>query len=382
MQCLCGGTIDFVSEETLDKDELFRAILGLSPTDTYSCEPDTLALMILAESASDTVIDTVISYDVLMMHYVLNVLYLSLVGNTWTRNHGWLDFNTTCPCCLYGVSCIDDHAVISIDLANNGLSGSIPTEIGLLTALTSLNMSENEIAGTFPTEIGRLTNLEVLWLDNNMLSSTLPSSLGTLPALKYLSMIGNRLSGSLPTELGILTKLESLGVTLNSNEANGPAPIWHISTLKYLTLRGCGLSGTIPWSQLRLMSTLASLQLVENQLTGGISSEIGLLTALQVLHLDFNQLTGTLPTEIGKCVALEKVVLSYNELSGTIPSDSLGKLVHLEFLDLSANKISGSVPVSTTGVCGLRTNGKLQLFSADCYSYVNCPLPECCSDCV
>jgi hypothetical protein len=380
-QCFCRSKIDFVSDVTLDKYALFRAILGLSATDTYSCEADNLALMVLAASTNGTNV----SDDVLLMHYVFNVMFLSLQGNTWTQNYGWLEFNSTCPCCLYGVACKEDN-VVAIDLAKNGLAGSIPPEIGLLTALTMLNLSENEmIAGEVPAEIGRLANLEVLRLDVNMLSSTLPSALGTLTELTFFSIERNRLSGSLPSELKSLTKLEKFAVGQNAIIHYGPVPIWHLTTLTDLSLAGCRLTGTIPWSQLGLMSTMAQLDLSDNYLTGTISSEIGLLTALRVMDLTSNELKGTLPTEIGNCVALENLYLISNEFSGTIPSDSFGKLMNLEILDLSANKLSGSVPVTTTGVCGLRTYGKLDVFRADCDSsvsfYLECPNPECCTLC-
>ncbi len=42
------------------------------------------------------------------------------------------------------------------------MSGSIPTEIGLLTELTELDLSENELTNSIPTQIGLLTKLQSL----------------------------------------------------------------------------------------------------------------------------------------------------------------------------------------------------------------------------
>ena len=43
-----------------------------------------------------------------------------------------------------------------------GFNQSLPTEIGLLTALTRLQLVGNRLTGSLPTEIGRLTNLKCL----------------------------------------------------------------------------------------------------------------------------------------------------------------------------------------------------------------------------
>ena len=49
------------------------------------------------------------------------------------------------------------------------LSGSIPTEIGLLTNMRSISWSFATITGTIPTEVGLLTDLDRLWLFQNEL---------------------------------------------------------------------------------------------------------------------------------------------------------------------------------------------------------------------
>ena len=61
----------------------------------------------------------------------------------------------------------------NIDLKNNNLTGSIPSEIGSITKLSYLRLSFNELAGSIPAEIGNLTQLTVLVLGQNDLSGTL-----------------------------------------------------------------------------------------------------------------------------------------------------------------------------------------------------------------
>ena len=46
-----------------------------------------------------------------------------------------------------------------IDYRNEGFTGSIPTEFGLLTELTRLNLADNTLTGSIPTELGMNTVL-------------------------------------------------------------------------------------------------------------------------------------------------------------------------------------------------------------------------------
>lgn len=63
------------------------------------------------------------------------------------------------------------------------------------------------------------------------------------------------------------------------------------------------------------------LVLLENALTGSISSAIGNYTELQNLNLGINNLEGTIPSEIGKLVELRFLNLPDCGLSGTLPTE-------------------------------------------------------------
>jgi hypothetical protein len=47
----------------------------------------------------------------------------------------------------------------ALELNNNGFTGAIPTQIGLLTQLTILSLNGNELSGEIPSEIGNLVAL-------------------------------------------------------------------------------------------------------------------------------------------------------------------------------------------------------------------------------
>ena len=48
---------------------------------------------------------------------------------------------------------------VYLSLANNGLTGDIPSELGLLTKLSTLELHGNELTGIVPTELGNLSLL-------------------------------------------------------------------------------------------------------------------------------------------------------------------------------------------------------------------------------
>ncbi|GLU07117.1 hypothetical protein SLE2022_240880 [Rubroshorea leprosula] len=86
-----------------------------------------------------------------------------------------------------------------IDLSCNNLTGSLPSELGLLRGLYMLNLSHNEIFGDIPTSISSMSTLESLDLSFNSLSGEIPTTLTLLDFLTTLSLSNNNLSGKIPT---------------------------------------------------------------------------------------------------------------------------------------------------------------------------------------
>ena len=75
----------------------------------------------------------------------------------------------------------------------------------------------NLLTGTIPTEIGLVTNnLDNLFLNNNQLTGIIPSELGNLHDLLLYAHLGtNQLTGKVPTELGRLTVLREISIDNN-----------------------------------------------------------------------------------------------------------------------------------------------------------------------
>ncbi|KAL7523831.1 hypothetical protein ACHAXR_000354, partial [Thalassiosira sp. AJA248-18] len=61
-----------------------------------------------------------------------------------------------------------------LDLSDNDIKGSIPTEIGLLTNLTYLRLSYNAFTGTVSDEFLNLAQLQLVQLHSNRLTGTIP----------------------------------------------------------------------------------------------------------------------------------------------------------------------------------------------------------------
>jgi len=123
-------------------------------------------------------------------------------------------------------------------------TGTVPTEIGLMTALTELNLENNNLEGTIPTEIGNLKNLEILVFDNNEMTGSIPSEIASLSNLTTLIINNNNFEGTLPSNIGILTKLTFLDI--QNNGLTGEIPEMNsLQRLEYLNLDGNDLKGSV-----------------------------------------------------------------------------------------------------------------------------------------
>ena len=116
-----------------------------------------------------------------LQRFALATLYFATRGDTrWVNTAGWLSDDHECMWFqkTFGISanvttikqtskpgvCNDKDEYIELSLGRNGLRGTLPEELGLLTALTHLTMPENIITGSLPSTLGKLTMLERLRL--------------------------------------------------------------------------------------------------------------------------------------------------------------------------------------------------------------------------
>ncbi|XP_021643034.2 MDIS1-interacting receptor like kinase 2-like [Hevea brasiliensis] len=240
----------------------------------------------------------------------------------------------------FNFSCFPN--LLSLDISNNSLHGTLPSHILNLSKITSLNLSINHLTGNIPYEIGMLTDLSKLDLSSNNLTGSIPISITNLKNLSILSLWGNKLSGSIPSEIGFLKFLKRLELWNNSLTGAIPPSIGKLRELSILYLFDNKLSGSIPL-EIGMLSSLSELYLEKNEFTGSIPTSITNLRNLSILYLWGNKLSGSIPSEIGFLKLLKELELSSNSLTGVIPP-SIGKLRELSFLHLGGNKLLGSIP--------------------------------------
>ena len=147
---------------------------------------------------------TVVADAVEQDRAVLVAFYEATGGGNWKYNTNWL-INTYPLDQWHGVTTDDEGRVISLDLAYNELTGSIPEALGQLNNLQDLYLGGNQLTGSIPETIGQLKNLQVLSLVNNQLTGTMtgtiPETIGQLKNLQDLYLGGNQLTGCIPLAL-------------------------------------------------------------------------------------------------------------------------------------------------------------------------------------
>ncbi|MYC05837.1 MAG: hypothetical protein F4X57_01445 [Chloroflexi bacterium] len=293
----------------------------------------------------------------------------------------------------------DPLRVTSVNLANRGLSGVIPSQLGSLPSLTTLYLHRNALTGEIPAELGNLSNLQGLYIQRNQLTGEIPSALGDLSNMTTLYLTNNGFTGCIPAPLrdvqnsdlsstylpfcadeptpepeqdsgcsnsvavpnpestpGLLQDCEILLST--KDEFAGDSPLNWSADIPMRQWDGIGVGsrvfaivlseheshshGVIP-PQFGNLSRLQMLLLRDVDLKGPIPPELSKLSNLWRLILEDNQLTGPIPPELGNLSNLYELRLFRNQLTGPIPPE-LGNLSNLEELYLYGNQLTGEIP--------------------------------------
>jgi hypothetical protein len=250
-----------------------------------------------------------------------------------------------------------DSAIIYLNASFAGLKGTLPFELGYLTALRELFIPGNAIEGTVPEIM--FTQLEYLYvvdLSQNQLQGTIPTTLWTLPTLRLAYLHGNQFTGTVPQTLEVVPSADLEEIWVGNNFLSGGIPAWWttLPKLDVLSASQNAWTGSLPtqWDQAQ---NLVFLDLSVNQITGSIpTSLLYSLPSLQFLYLDYNQLSGTLPTttvsaeEVDFTVTLnrsalkmEALWLQHNLLSGSIPPGFAWEFNQLRQLKLQENMLIG-----------------------------------------
>jgi hypothetical protein len=225
-------------------------------------------------------------------------------------------------------------------LDTNQLNGPLPSEFGLLlsSSLKTLYLFDNNLTISIPTEWGQMKALEELRLGNNCFpGQIIPTEFGLLQAVTSLDVL------DYSEELTEVTKYTYLLQAEVTWQGTIPSEIGMMVSMHRLNLVSNGdLVGPIP-SEIGNMNSCTSLYLSNNHLTGFIPSQIGTMSKLFDLVLGFNTLIGPIPSEIGALSDLRTMYLNENILGGSIPA-AIMSLSRLRSLYANKNSISGSIP--------------------------------------
>lgn len=287
---------------------------------------------------------------------ILETFFEATGGRGWKVTRNWNRRDRPLSEWL-GVEVDDEGRVTGLSLADNGLAGTVPPELGAMSALRDLDLSRNDLTGPVPPELGALVDLRTLELGGNSLQGAIPHQLGALRSLEQLALGGNDLTGPIPPELGALSSLERLGLSSNALTGSIPPELGALTRLTQLDLAYNELTGTIP-RDLATLTHLGTLSLEENALSGAIPPELGSLTRLAVLSLRGNALSGAIPPDLGSLEHIIDLDLADNRLTGSIPPELTTRLSTRErplHIDLSGNRLTGEIPPELGSVAELRS---------------------------
>jgi Leucine-rich repeat (LRR) protein len=252
-------------------------------------------------------------------------------GEEWasTRN-GW-KINSGIPVCDWdGISCRiginggGAATITSINLVNEGLSATLPSELGWLADLEELNLKGNLIAGTIPQELANLEKLFSLDLTNNQITGSLPQWWGSF-TLSKLFLAQNQLTGEF------------------FHNIYSP----HLQSMQEVRLENNKLVGTLDGSAIMQMQKIETISLSQNDISGLIPGyQLGSLPSLKFLYLDNNELVGPLPSQLAQMgkSSLEELWVQSNYLSGTVPA-SMVRFARLHDFFIDGNKLTGALPL-------------------------------------
>ncbi|KAG5564476.1 hypothetical protein RHGRI_000605 [Rhododendron griersonianum] len=238
------------------------------------------------------------------------------IDNTVIWNIGNSEFNPGIKCDCNGTVC---H-IIQLKVYALDVTGAIPEELWSLTSLTHLNLALNYLRGPLSSSIANLTQLQTLSLGINALSGKVPKEIGKLTNLIVLYVI-----------------LEFVGIACKKFEHH-----------TYIILRltsyfdSSGVSGAIPYTFAALQN-LTTVWGSDNELTGRIPEFIGNWSKLRILRIsDLSNGSSSLAF-LKDMTSLSTLILRNNNISGTIPSN-IGDFQSLSQLFLGNNKLTGMLP--------------------------------------
>ncbi|RCV22052.1 hypothetical protein SETIT_4G189100v2 [Setaria italica] len=139
-------------------------------------------------------------------------------------------------------------SIITIDLSNNNIGGTIPEDLPV--TLQSLFLSANQLTGSIPSSLSKIKNLTAMSVNGNHLNGDLPDAFDSLSRLVNLDISSNNMTGVLPSSMKSLASLTTLH--MQDNQLSGTLNVLQDLPLKDLNIENNMFSGPVPASLLNI----------------------------------------------------------------------------------------------------------------------------------
>ncbi|GFH53435.1 hypothetical protein CTEN210_09911 [Chaetoceros tenuissimus] len=136
---------------------------------------------------------------ILLERYTMMILYYETTPGTkdWNNKNKWLSNDSVCE--WHGVDCTEldgkeelkMNVINEIRLTDNGLSGSLPEELGLMASLEVLKLENNFLQGGVPEEIGNIKTLQRAHFSKNIMTGVMPEPVCKLKEVKLEELVAD-----------------------------------------------------------------------------------------------------------------------------------------------------------------------------------------------
>ena len=242
--------------------------------------------------------------------------------------------------------------MLRLDFSGNHLEVPPPNGYGIvIKSLEVIDLSNNRLKGEVSKSFMNVCTLRSLNLKENNFTEDLQSIVHNFSSgcvrnsLQELYLISNGITGTLP-DLSAFTSLKTLDLSNNKLSGKILEGVSLPFQLENLSITSNSLEGGIPKSFWMNACKLKSLVLFNNSFSGELQVIIHQLSkcstySLQQLDLRSNQINGTLP-DLSIFSFLEIFDISENRLNGKIFED-IRFPTKLRILGMDSNSLSGVI---------------------------------------
>jgi hypothetical protein len=183
--------------------------------------------------------------------------------------------------------------------------------------LEQLCLNNNILDGTLPSTINNLINLVTLLLQYNNLQGNLDYVVNSTTQLflQDIALSNNQFTGNIPNEAFKLKSLVSFGAGSNCLWGSLPESLCSSSSLSLLILDGVSSGSSCKRPLYPELDDKRLPYVLTKRITGHIPPCVFNMTSIQTLHLSGNSITGNIESIAAISPSLQYVSLSHNQVN-------------------------------------------------------------------